>query len=66
MTDREEIAALQAELVRIAAERPAALVVATLDALIDVACGDNPALRDHKRKWIYVGILQKLSKAGVR
>lgn len=65
MSARDELPALQAEIARIAADQPAAVVLATLDALIDVACGDNPALRDHKRKWLYVGILQKLRKAGV-
>ncbi len=37
---------------------------AIMEVLIEVACGDNPALRDIKRRWLYVGILTKLKARG--
>jgi len=62
VTTEAELSALKAELARHAQTDPGAVAMATLEALIDVACGENPALRNYKRKWLYIGILQKLGK----
>jgi hypothetical protein len=65
-TTAEELAALGTQL-RILGERyPGEMMFAIMEALIDIACGDNPALRDYKRLCIYRGVLQKLAKKGIK
>lgn len=65
MASPPELHVLQAQLHAIAEKNPGAAVFAMLEALIEVACGDNPALRDIKRRWLYVGILTKLKAKGI-
>lgn len=61
-----EIAAVQADIARIAAESPGQVVFAMLEVLVDVACGDNPALADYKRLQLYRGVRHKLAQKGIR
>lgn len=56
---------LQASLRAIAEKNPGEAMFAIMEVLIEVACGDNPALRDVKRRWLYVGILTKLKARGL-
>ncbi len=56
---------LQAALRAITEKHPGEAMFAIMEALIEVACGDNPALRDVKRRWLYVGILTKLKAKGI-
>ena len=65
MAEPPPLEELQARLRAIAERDPGAAVFAMLEALIEVAAGDNPALRDVKRRWIYVGILSKLKAKGL-
>lgn len=51
---------LQAQLREATKRNPGEAMFAIMEALIEVACGDNPALRDVRRRWLYVGILTKL------
>lgn len=60
MTAREEAQQLEAKIAECAQENPAATMLAILSVLVDVACGDNSALRDFKRKQLYAAILNKL------
>jgi hypothetical protein len=63
-TERE-LVDIEAVLARIAKEKPEAVLFAMVECLIDVACGENPALRSIKRLQFYRGILQTLKKRGV-
>lgn len=65
MAEPPPLEELQTRLRAIAEQAPGPVVFAMLEALIEVACGDNPALRDVKRRWIYVGILTKLKAKGL-
>jgi len=60
-----ELSVLQAQLRAVAERHPGDVMFAIMEALIEVACGDNPALRDVKRRWLYVGILSKLKAKGL-
>jgi len=60
-----ELAVLQAQLRALAEKHPGEAMFAIMEVLIEVACGDNPALRDIKRRWLYVGILTKLKAKGL-
>lgn len=60
-----ELDVLQARLREIAEKHPGPAMFAIMEALIEVACGENPALRDIKRRWLYVGILSKLKAKGL-
>lgn len=66
MTTQEQLAALEAQLAKVASEHPAAVMLAALDVLITVAAGDNPALRDCKRLQLMRGIASKLERMGIR
>lgn len=65
MASPPELHELQAQLRAIAEKDPGAAMFAIMEALIEVVCGDNPALRDIKRRWLYVGILTKLKAKGI-
>lgn len=54
------LAEVQADIARLAA------IVAALEVLIEVASGDNPALRDYKKLQLYRGIRHMLAKRGLR
>lgn len=65
MSPPPELAVLQAQLRALAEKHPGEAMFAIMEVLIEVACGDNPALRDIKRRWLYVGILTKLKAKGL-
>jgi hypothetical protein len=58
-TDAELAAAWQ-QLAAAAANRPAEVMLALLEQLVEVACGTNPALKNYMRLRIYRGVLAKL------
>jgi len=62
----EELPKLEAQIRALAEQHPGEALFAIMEALIDVACGENPALRDFKRMWFYRGVLSKLAKKGIR
>ena len=66
MSTADEVAVLETELRRLSTTHPAEAMFAIMEALIDVVTGENPALRDVKRKWLYVGILKKLAAKGIK
>jgi len=66
VSDDDQLAAVQADIARIAATQPADVVLAAITVLIEVAAGDNPALRDYKKLQLYRGIRHTLSKRGIR
>jgi hypothetical protein len=61
---RQTLETVQADIARIAKEHPNAVMLAALEVLIELAAGDNPALRDYKKLQIYRGIRHTLSKRG--
>jgi hypothetical protein len=63
---RRQMCEAENDVKRIARANPAAVVFAMLDVLVEIACGDNPALRDFKRLQIMRGIRHKLGLMGVR
>jgi hypothetical protein len=65
MSTPPELDVLQAKLRAITEKHPGDAMFAIMEVLIEVACGDNPALRDIKRRWLYVGILSKLKAKGL-
>lgn len=65
MAEPPPLEELQARVRAIAEQNPGAAMFAIMEVLIEVACGDNPALRDIKRRWLYVGILSKLKAKGL-
>jgi hypothetical protein len=60
-----ELSVLQAQLRALTEKYPGEAMFAIMEVLIEIACGDNPALRDIKRRWLYVGILTKLKAKGL-
>jgi hypothetical protein len=68
MTDEtaRQLADVQADIARIIREHPEAVIVSALEVLIEVAAGDNPALRDYKKLQLYRGIRHTLAKRGLR
>ena len=65
MASPPELDVLQAQLRAVTERHPGDAMFAIMEVLIEVACGDNPALRDVKRRWLYVGILTKLKAKGL-
>jgi hypothetical protein len=65
-TSPAEIEAVQADVRRIAVSHTGAVVFAMFEVLIDVACGDNPYLRDYKRLQIWRGVRNKLLQRGLK
>lgn len=65
MAEPPTLDVLQAQLRAVAEQHPGDAMFAIMEVLIEVACGDNPALRDIKRRWLYVGILSKLKAKGL-
>lgn len=65
MAPPPELHVLQAQLRALTEKYPGDAMFAIMEVLIEVACGDNPALRDIKRRWLYVGILTKLKAKGL-
>jgi hypothetical protein len=65
-TSPAEIEAVQADVRRIARDHTGAVVFAMFEVLIDVACGDNPALRDYQRLQIWRGVRNKLLQRGLK
>lgn len=65
MSARDDLPALHAAIAAVAAENPAAVVMATIDALIDKVCEGNAALVDFHRARLYRNILRKLYVAGL-
>ncbi len=63
---RKELAVVQADIARVAAEQPTAVIIAALEVLIEVAAGDNPFLREYKKLQLYRGIRSVLGKNGIR
>jgi hypothetical protein len=62
MTDTEQqLAALQAEIARIAKDYPTAVLMAMLDQLVEVACGGNQYLIAIKKVHFYRGVLRSLA-----
>lgn len=60
-----EFEALKAKLQQLTVDHPREALFSVMEVLIDIACGENPALRDYKRKMLYVGILSKLKAKGI-
>lgn len=60
-----QLSEVQADLAAIAAEQPGAVILAAIEVLIEVASGDNPALRDYKKLQLYRGIRHTLAKRGI-
>lgn len=65
MSDDPEFDALNAKLAQLTAAHPREALFSVMEVLIDIACGENPALRPYMRKQIYKGILSKLKKKGI-
>ncbi len=65
MASPPELHVLQAQLRTLTEKHPGDAMFAIMEVLIEVACGDNPTLRDIKRRWLYVGILTKLKAKGI-
>lgn len=65
MAEPPPLEELQTRLRAIAEKNPGAAMFAIMEVLIEVASGENPALRDYKRRWLYVGILSKLKAKGL-
>lgn len=61
-----QLAEVQADVARLAASNPQAVIVCALEVLIEVAAGDNAALRDYKKLQLYRGIRAALAKRGLR
>lgn len=67
MTDtQQQLIDVQLDIGRMARERPEAVMLAAIHVLIEVAAGDNPALRDYKKLQLYKGIRHTLAKQGIR
>jgi hypothetical protein len=61
-----QLAEVQADVARLAAVNPQAVMICALEVLIEVAAGDNPALRDYKKLQLYRGIRHTLAKRGLK
>ena len=61
-----QLAEVQADVARLAASNPEAVIISALEVLIEVAAGDNPALRDYRKLQLYRGIRHTLAKRGLR
>ena len=61
----ERLTALESQLMRLAEQYPVAVCIAVLDALINFACGDNPALRNYRRLLIVRDVVGTLAKIGI-
>lgn len=55
------LAAVQADIARIAAEQPVAVLIAAIEVLLEVAAGDN-----YKKLQLYRGMRSMLAKRGIR
>jgi len=65
---RRQIAAVQVDIAKVAAVRPAAVIIAAIDVLIEVAAataaGDFIELREYMKLQLYRGIKSTLANRG--